>query len=147
MIMTTNNNQVKTTRGRKVSMGIGAFLIAISLIVSTTIAYAQIIPTTAATQIVESAKADCATKIRSDVPELKTIYTEACISLVHNSPTMVVLTGDLLVNTAALAYADNTSFWKAVNDLKNAGYTISSVELAGQGNQGNPHKLYVVMSK
>src|SRR5215210_5342932 len=130
MIM-TNNNQ--TTTGGKILQGTGvfSFLMAISLtIVSTTtaITYAQITPTTAATQIVESAKVDCATKIRSDVPELKTIYAESCISLVHNSPTMVVLTGDLLINTAALAYADNTSFWKAVNDLKNAGYTISSVE-------------------
>src|SRR5215213_549196 len=116
-----------------------SLVLAAVVIAPTTITYAQITPSTAAKQIVESAKADCATKIRSDVPELKTIYAESCISLVHNSPTMVVLTGDLLINTAALAYADNTSFWKAVNDLKNAGYTISSVELAGQGNQGNPH--------
>jgi len=122
-------------------------LVIIVIIAPTTTIYAQI--PGQAQQIVNTAKTECATKIRTDVPaELKSVYVDSCISLVHESPTMIVLTGDLLINTSPLLYADNTPLWKAVNNFKDSGgYTFTTVEITGQGRQANPHKLYVVMSK
>jgi hypothetical protein len=108
-------------------------------------------PNTTAQQIVDTAQAECASQINlgQDAPaEIQTVLAESCISLVHESPTMIVLNGDLLISTSPGLYSENTSLWKAVNMIKDAGYnTITSLELAGQGNQGNPHKLYVVMTK
>jgi hypothetical protein len=136
-------------------LGIGVFAAALLLTAATTTtspAFAQQqTPSTAAQQIIETTKAECASQINlgQDTPaEVQTVLAESCISLVHESPTMIVLNGDLLISTSPGLYSENTSLWKAVNMIKDAGYnTITSVELAGQGNQGNPHKLYVVMTK
>jgi hypothetical protein len=131
-------------------------LLAVVVVVgtTTTTVYAQqqqTPSTTAAQQIIETTKAECASQINlgQDAPaEVQTVLAESCISLLHESPTMIVLNGDLLISTSPGLYSENTSLWKAVNMIKDAGYnTITSMELAGQGNQGNPHKLYVVMTK
>ena len=129
-----------------VTFAAAAFSIAL-LFVYYNAAYGQ--TQTTPQQIVDNTKAECASLISApaDVPEIRTVLAESCISLVHESPTMVVLTGDLLISTSPALYSDNVSIWKAVNNIKDSGYSITSVEVAGQGSQANPHKLYVVMSK
>jgi hypothetical protein len=42
---------------------------------------------------------------------------------------------------------DNPFIWQAVDEFKTQGYAVDSVILSGQGSQGNPHDVYVVMSK
>jgi hypothetical protein len=110
--------------------------------------------TTAAQQVINDAKAECASGVSAsysgeDVPsEVISVIAESCLSLVYESQQTVVFTADLLVSTSPGLYADNPSIWKAVDGFKAQGYSdISSILVAGQGSQGNPHKVYVVMSK
>jgi hypothetical protein len=142
----------------KIYLGIELFTALLAALMmmqwATSLVYAQqqqAPSTTAAQQIIETTKAECASQINlgQDAPaEVQTVFTESCISLIHESPTMIVLNGDLLISTSSGLYSENTSLWKAVNMIKDAGYnTIASMELSGQGIQGNPHKLYVMMTK
>jgi hypothetical protein len=76
------------------------------------------------------------------------ILSVACVSVIFESPSTMVLTGDLLiVNQEGGGYVDNRYIWQAVSVLRTVGYTMTSAELAGQGSQGNPHSWYIVMSK
>jgi hypothetical protein len=108
-------------------------------------------PTSSAQQVIDTAKAECAGQVTSGIPEapaeILPLLAEACISLVYESASTIVFTGDLLVSTGTGLYTDNQSPWKAVDGFEAQGYSIESISLAGQGSQGNPHKVYVVMSK
>jgi len=42
---------------------------------------------------------------------------------------------------------DNPYIWRAVDQFKAQGYSITSTELMGQGSQGNPYAWVIVMSK
>jgi hypothetical protein len=65
----------------------------------------------------------------------------------YESDTTVVLNGDLLIAEIGGGLIDNPFIWQAVDEFKTQGYAVDSVILSGQGSQGNPHDVYVVMSK
>lgn len=72
-----------------------------------------------------------------------------CVSVVHDSSTTLVLTGELLIISVAgggTTYVENRYIWIAVDEFKALGYTLDHVLLSGQGIQGNPHQWYIVMS-
>lgn len=95
-----------------------------------------------AQRIIDQAQAACAGTTEAALAEL-------CVSAVHESPRTIVLQGNLLIvqTGTGILYTDNPYIWQAVDGLKNQGYTLTSVQLAGQGSQGNPHDWYIVMSK
>ena len=79
-------------------------------------------------------------------------FTTSCISLIYDSPTTVVFDGALLLlETGTILeggrYWPNPYIWRAVDQFKQQGYSLLSVELEGQGSRGNPHTIIVVMSK
>jgi hypothetical protein len=79
----------------------------------------------------------------------------SCISMIYESPNTIIFEGDLLLLeigsisdiTSGPKYWPNPYVWRAVDQFKGQGYALLSTELEGQGSQGNPHKLYIVMSK
>jgi hypothetical protein len=82
----------------------------------------------------------------------RTSYAELvfqCVSVVHESPTTLVLQGNLLLLPTQIGgdIIDNFFIWQAVDRFKAQGYSLTSVQLAGQGTQPNPHIWYIVMSK
>jgi hypothetical protein len=100
-------------------------------------------PTTGATQqVIDRAQTDCSLVTSVALASM-------CVSVLHESSRTIVLQGDLLIVNAVGSggYTDNPFIWQAVDGLKNQGYTLHSVQLAGQGTQGNPHEWYIVMSK
>lgn len=100
------------------------------------------VPTSATTkQILQEVHTNC-----SEVTP--PVLTPLCVSVVHESPTTVVLTGNLLivVNEGG-GYTDNRFIWQAVDEFKARGATLSSILLTGEGTQGNPHDWYIVMSR
>jgi hypothetical protein len=72
-----------------------------------------------------------------------------CIGVAHESPTLVVLGGKLLLNPfeGATTPYDNIFIWQAVDGFIALGYSIDSVQLTGQGTTENPHNIMIVMSK
>ena len=92
-------------------------------------------------QIIDEAHAACTQVTQADV------LAPLCITVVHESPTTIVLTGDLLIVQFGGGYGDNPIIWQAVDKFKAQGYTLNSAVLTGQGSQGNPHSWYIVMSK
>jgi hypothetical protein len=144
-------------------------LIATSSIVPTTIGYAQVSPTTS-----EGIPEELQAMMRNlDQPYLEQINASQlargiidavrnecqavgldgffCVRLIYESPKTVLLEGQLLVENltggADAGATQNPYFWKAVDGFKDQGYTITTVELSGQGSVGNPHEWLVVMSK
>jgi hypothetical protein len=71
-----------------------------------------------------------------------------CVRVLHESPTTVVLGGDLLLDTfPGERPVDNLIIWQAVDGFKAQGYTIDTIQLPGQGTEINPHTIMIVMSK
>jgi hypothetical protein len=85
-----------------------------------------------------------------------------CVSLVYESPRMIVIEASDRLTTATAAAGLTTSqfaangnnnpfIWKVVDGFKELGYSLTSAELGTQGSEGNPnnnpHTWYVVMSK
>jgi hypothetical protein len=73
-----------------------------------------------------------------------------CVSLVFDSPRTIVVGGALLTAGSTSQFAgdwNNPFIWKAVDSFKELGYSLTTVELGGQGIENNPHTWYVVMSK
>jgi hypothetical protein len=85
--------------------------------------------------------------ISKDNCELLTSSPLNCISLLHESPTTVVLAGDLFLTGTGISTANNIVIWPAVDGFKALGYSIDSVEQTGQGTEDNPLRLMIVMSK
>jgi hypothetical protein len=106
--------------------------------------YEQIQPSQTALQIINNARAQC---------ENNSFIGNACVSLIYESPQTVVLEGDLLILSTDIlgefaGYWDNPYLWLAVDDFrKGLGYSVTSIELSGQGSKGNPHTWNIVMSK
>jgi hypothetical protein len=69
-----------------------------------------------------------------------------CVSAVYASPKTVLVTGHLIIETTD-GNQQNPFIWLAVDGFKALGYSISSIQLSGQGSQGNPHDWLIVMSK
>jgi hypothetical protein len=118
-----------------------ASLALLSLVVPTTV-YAQT-ATSTAQQIISEVQTACDETL--SYAELVSL----CVSLVHESPTTVVLQGNLLLRPTQVGgdIIDNYFIWQAVDRFKAQGYTLNSVLLAGEGAQPNPHVWYIVMSK
>lgn len=73
-----------------------------------------------------------------------------CVSLVYESPTTIVVGGALLTAGSTSQFAgdwNNPFIWKAVDSFKELGYSLTSVEIGGQGSENSPHTWYVLMSK
>ena len=66
------------------------------------------------------------------------------MELVYNSPTTIVFRGDLLTQFTSVP---NTKIWEAVDLLKGEGYQLNQIVNTGAGSVGNPHTLYIIMSK
>ena len=104
-----------------------------------------------ALQVIESVQAECARVMQfpvdSPTPELRSTFLQSCVFMIYESATTIVLDGDLIIATQDLGFVQNPFIWQAVDEFKTQGYIIDSTSLTGQGSQGNPHKVYVVMSK
>ncbi len=70
--------------------------------------------------------------------------TTQSVELVYDSPTTIVFRGDLLIQFTSLP---NTKIWQAVDLLKDEGHQINQIVNTGSGTPGNPHTLYIIMSK
>ena len=64
-----------------------------------------------------------------------------CATVIHESPT-IIFTGDYI---RGLTY--NTGIWELVDALEAKGLTLDSIELTGQGSEGNPHSYLMIMSR
>ncbi|MDQ4067178.1 MAG: hypothetical protein M3114_06285 [Thermoproteota archaeon] len=105
--------------------------------------YALFNPTQTTLQIINSVRQEC---------EAANFIGSVCISLEYESPNTVVLNGDrLILDTTGLltggGYWPNPYIWKAVDGFKGLGYSLTFMELGGQGSQGNPHEYILVLSK
>lgn len=108
-----------------------------------------------AQQIIDAVKAECAKTIEVSPYlqtdelgfDLESVLVESCVFLLYESATTVVLNGYLLITQSPGVYIDNPFIWLAVDEFDVQGYTVNSVIVSRQGSQGNPHQLYVVMSK
>jgi hypothetical protein len=65
----------------------------------------------------------------------------SCVGVPHESPTLVVLGGSLLLTGLGDAPIDNVVIWQAVDGFIALGYSIDSVLLTGQGTAQSPHNL------
>ena len=63
-------------------------------------------------------------------------------TVIHESPTRIIFTGDYI---RGLTY--NTGIWELVDALEAKGLTLDSIELTGQGSEGNPHSYLMIMSR
>src|SRR6476619_7134033 len=70
--------------------------------------------------------------------------TTQSVELIYDSPTTIVFRGDLLTQFSSVP---NTKIWEAVDVLKGEGYHPDQIVITGAGSVGNPHALYVIMSK
>jgi len=109
-------------------------------------------PTQAALSIIDGVRQKC---------ESANFIGNSCVSLQYESPRIVILEGDKLIldtsnltggsssssTTGGGGYWPNPFLWQAVDGFKGLGYSVTSVELGGQGSQGNPHDITVVMEK
>jgi hypothetical protein len=74
------------------------------------------------------------------------------VEVEYQSNSMVVLKADesyLLGVSGSLAGTGGTmaAFWKAIDIIKQYGYTVDDVTTSGVGSQGNPTRFYAIMSK
>lgn len=85
-------------------------------------------------------------------PELDNATTVPleCATVVYESPKTIVVIGDYIIETVVndqyTTYL-NPIIWKVVDMLKTHGFSIDSINLSGQGNEGNPHQYNIVMSR
>jgi hypothetical protein len=70
--------------------------------------------------------------------------TTQSVELVYDSPTTIVFRGDLITQFSSTV---NIKIWQAVDLLKGEGYQLNQIITTGSGTAGNPHALYIIMSK
>ena len=70
--------------------------------------------------------------------------TTQSVELVYDSPTTIVFRGDLITQFTSFP---NTKIQEAVDLLKGEGYQLNQIVNTGAGSVGNPHTLYIIMSK
>ena len=98
-------------------------------------------PSAAAQQIINNTQTEC---VRAQ------FFPRQCVMLVYESPTTVVLNGEVLIfggSAESIGNYPNSFLWKAVDAFKAQGYTISAIEMSGAGNKGSPNEFHVIMSK
>jgi hypothetical protein len=98
-------------------------------------------PSAAAQQIINNTQIEC---------KQAQFSPRKCVILVYESPTTVVLNGDVSIfggSTESKGYYPNPFLWKAVDGFKAQGYTITTSGMSGVGNKGSPNEFYVIMSK
>jgi hypothetical protein len=110
---------------------------------TTTSAPMQLVtPSAAAQQIINNTQAEC---VQAQ------FLPRGCVILVYESPTTVVLNGDVSIfggSAESRRHYPNPFLWNAVDGFKAQGYTITSIEInGGAGNQSSSNKFNVIMSK
>lgn len=70
--------------------------------------------------------------------------TTQTVELIYDSPTTIVFRGDLITQFSSTV---NIKIWEAVDLLKGEGYQLNQIITTGAGTAGNPHTLYIIMSK
>jgi hypothetical protein len=66
------------------------------------------------------------------------------VEIVYESNTTIVFRGDLITQFTSVP---NTKIWEAVDLLKGEGYQLNQIVNTGAGSVGNPHTIYIIMSK
>ena len=77
-------------------------------------------------------------------------FLRGCVMLVYESPTTVVLNGEVSIfggSAESRRHYPNLFIWNAVDDLKAQGYTITTVEIIVGGNKSSDNDYHVIMSK
>jgi hypothetical protein len=95
----------------------------------------------AAQQIINNTQAECK---QAQFPPRK------CVILVYESPTTVVLNGDVSIfggSAESIGNYPNHFLWKAVDGFKAQGYTITDIGMSGAGNRSIANEFHVIMSK
>jgi hypothetical protein len=109
---------------------------------ATTSAPIQLVtPSAAAQQIINNTKAEC---------EQAQFRPRACVNLVYESPTTVVLNGLVSIfggSAESRGVYLNPFLWIAVDGFKAQGYTITSIGMSGAGNKSITNEFHVIMSK
>jgi hypothetical protein len=109
---------------------------------TTTSAPIQLVtPSAAAQQIINNTQAEC---VQAQ------FLPRACVNLVYESPTTVVLNGQVSIfggSAESRRHYLNPFLWKAVDGFKAQGYTITAIEMGAAGNNSSPNIFRVIMSK
>jgi hypothetical protein len=98
-------------------------------------------PSSAAQQIINNTQAEC---------KQAQFSPRKCVTLVYESPTTVVLNGDVLIfgaSAESIGNYPNPFLWRAVDGFKAQGYTISAIGMIGAGNKSSLNEFHVIMSK
>jgi hypothetical protein len=98
-------------------------------------------PSEVAQQIMNNTRAECAQA---------QFRPGACVSLVYESPTTVVMNGNAIIfggSAEKKALYPNPFLWKAVDGFKAQGYTITTILMSGAGNDSNRDVFRVILSK
>jgi hypothetical protein len=98
-------------------------------------------PSAAAQQIINNTQTECK---QAQFPPRK------CVILVYESPTTVVLNGEVLIfggGAEGIGNYPNPFLWRAVDAFKAQGYTISAIGMSGAGNKSSLNEFHVIMSK
>lgn len=90
-------------------------------------------------------------KIHPEDEKCINTYCKASIPFIfveYESPTTIVLSGDLIVTNGALLGEFNSILWSAMDHLINQyGFKLQQVLTSGIGTQGNPTVAYILMTK
>jgi hypothetical protein len=91
---------------------------------------------------------------QQDIPVLKPpandikdimLTVSPLIDVEYQGESVVVLKAD--ENALLLSNGTLMPFWKAIDVVKNYGYSLNDVTTSGMGSQGNPTRFYAIMSK
>ena len=94
----------------------------------------------AAQQIMRSVQTECARVTPS-------VLVELCVLLLFESDSTIVLNGDLLIVQTGGGYDENSFIWQAADEFKVQGYIVDSVFVSAHVRLGNPHELYIAMTR
>ena len=108
---------------------------------ATTTTAPLVTPSAAAQEIISNTKAEC---------EQAQFRQVRCVVLVYESPTTVVLNGLVKIfggSAESQRNYQNPFLWRAVDDFKAQGYTISTIEMNVVSNKSSDDEFNVIMSK
>ena len=67
------------------------------------------------------------------------------VTVEYETKSLVVLRGD--EETFSNLNQDFSPLWRAVDFVKSKGYTVGEITTSGIGSEGNPTRMYVIMTK